>query len=382
MAYLKAFNRSSAAYLLYAGLAAFWVLVQFLLYSKHGIKVVFDSKRYLAQAGMFATGDYSSLKISYIVYTTLLALSNWLGGLGWIVLLQTIVSGLAMVAMYKAACKLTGSELVAALTTFLLILWPDFQFWNLYIHTESLFVSVTCLVFWRLVTANKKSHYLHLSLLLLVVLFLRPNGFMVAVAVFVYWGIGFCKQREYNLWKAATLLLSLASIVVLIVAHLFLQDISSDHSFTKFLVSGEVIQGYEPLRLEGITIAQPQGSPLQQTVAIVLSEPWFFLKQSLLRLLYYWGQVRPYYSLWHNVAIVALIYPLYLLGIKALLARMVEARVTGFIVFLMLQLSAMVVVSAVDWDNRFFLPLLPFVFLLGAIGIKELLTKRAKQVKL
>lgn len=382
MAYLKAFNRNNSAYLLYAGLGAFWVLVQCLLYSKHGIKVVFDSKRYLGQADLLAAGDYSSLKVSYIVYTALLALSNTLGSLGWIILLQTIVSGLAMVAMYKAARTLTGSELVAALTAFLLILWPDFQFWNLYIHTESLFVSVTCLAFWRLVTAHKTSHYLQLWLLLLVVVFLRPNGFMVAASVFVYWGISFCELRGYTLWKAAILLLSIVSIVVLIVAHFFLQDISSDHSFTKFLVSGEVIQGYEPLRIKDATIAQPQGTPLQQTVAIVLNEPLFFVKQSLMRLLYYWAQVRPYYSLWHNVAIVALMYPLYLLGIKALLAGRVEARVTGFIVFLMLQLSAMVVVSAVDWDNRFFLPLLPFVFLLGAIGIKELLTKRAKQVKL
>jgi len=373
------YSHNSKVYWLYSGLAALWFLVQCLLYSKHGIKVVFDSKRYLAQADLLAAGEYSALKISYIVYTALLAFSNLLGSLAWIILLQIVVSGIAMVAMYKAALKITNSQLTASLTVLLLIIWPDYQFWNLYIHTESLFVSVTCLVFWRLVTADQARHYLQLFLLLVLVLLLRPNGFMVILAVLVYWGLGYCNRKGYPVRKAVGLLLTLTIVGMLAAAHLFLKDISSDHSFTKFLVSGEIIQGYEPLRINIEKQIELQGTPLKQTIAIVLNEPAFFFKKSLMRLLYYWAQIRPYYSLWHNITIVILMYPLYLLGVKALATKKTDIRITGFIVCLMLQFSAMVVVSAVDWDNRFFLPLLPFVFFIGAIGLRGLLPQTVIQ---
>ncbi len=372
---LEIHQRPVFTYLLYGGLAVLWLLMQCVLWSIHGVTVAFDSLRYIKQANLLAAGDFASLKISYIVYTGLLSLSIWLGSLKWIVLLQIAVSGLAAIAMCKAAYHLSHSRLVAALTTFMLVAWPDFQFWNLYIHTESLFVSVTIIVFWRVISASKQKHYLQLLPLLLVVLLLRPNGFMVVLAMLVYFGIAWCRKRQYSLWKATTLVFVLAVGAMVLVSQLFLKDISSDFAFTNYLMSGGIIQGYGPLWVDNESTIQLKGSPLEQAVDFVLQEPGYFLKKSSLRLLYYWAQLRPYYSLKHNLAVAFLMYPVYFLGLVAIVQKRVPVPVLGFILALALQLSAMVVVSAVDWDNRFILPLLPFLFLLGATGFHAVLEK-------
>ncbi len=360
----------SASKFLYA-LTALWLLMQLWLFSKFGVQVVFDSHRYIADANrLLAGGDF---RLSYISYTLILAAFLKLTGAATgVVWLQMIFSLATLFAFFKLAHRLFDNTTIAFGAGLLLIIWPDYQQWNLYVHTESLYVSAIILVFSRLITAQKGWHYSQLALLLIFLMFLRSNGFMVSLAVISYIASDFWLKRGYRLrWLVAALFFGGIPVLVFL-AHFFLSNSSGFYSFTGHLISESVIQGYNSVRVERRGEVALVGSPLHQIIQVVCSEPAFFFKRSLQRLLFYWGQVRPYYSTPHIWAICLFFYTQYLLGMYGILKGQLQTPLLTAIVIFGALNTAMVLVSGVDWDNRFMMPMLPFVYLTATAGLYRL----------
>ncbi|MDQ2770081.1 MAG: glycosyltransferase family 39 protein, partial [Bacteroidota bacterium] len=170
-------------------LAGLWVLVQLYFWHKfHGPHFVNDSARYLEYARNIAERGYfePGHNLRYVLYP--LFQSGWLRlGLGWpgIVVGQMAVSALATRAIYRGTRRLAGGVSgAAALATLAFIAWPDIQQFNVFLLTESLFISLVALAFgaFTRVRAGRPANWAVLLLVLALATLARPNGFLVALA--------------------------------------------------------------------------------------------------------------------------------------------------------------------------------------------------------
>ncbi|GAB3826097.1 hypothetical protein GCM10028895_36490 [Pontibacter rugosus] len=166
----------------------------------------------------------------------------------------------------------------------------------------------------------------------------------------------------------------LAVPLLVLLANAFLNDMAGIHSFTGQLTSGTILQGYRAMSVADADEVSLSGSPLQQVMQFLTEAPGLFLEQSVLRVVWYWGQVRPYYSNMHNWLTVLYMYPLYLLMGWGIWKKLTPLPVLAVILMLAILFTAMVIVSGVDWDNRFMMPLIPWIVLLGAAGGVNLLS--------
>lgn len=349
-----------------------WLLMQVGVYYAHGVMVVFDSHRYLDEADkLLKPSGISHLRLSYLSYSAILALCiSVFGSAKAVVLVQIVVGGLSTIAFYRLARFLLQSRLLSYFATGLLLLWPLYQHWHFYIHTESLFASLSIIAFYRAATASNFWHYIQLLLLLFLITFLRANGFMVVLAVLTYAGTEYWLRQEYSLRRLLLVVFIGGTVFTVVFAHFFLNDMTGTHSFTGHLISGNIIQGYDKMSFKAQQELVLSGSPLAQVSQLVWQEPVFFIKKSLGRIFYYWSQMRPYISLRYKIAIVAYLYPLYILTIIGLWKKQLPMPFILALAALSGLFTAMVVVSGVDWDNRFMMPLLPYLFLCAAAGLK------------
>lgn len=151
-----------------------------------GVKIANDSPRYIFYAnqvvemGTFPSGQFFWY-LGYIGFLSLFFSLNL--GYPFIVAFQVLISGLAMLALYRSSIKITkGNYAVAFLAAAFYSLWPKIQLWNFYILTDSLFTSMTIISFWALVHIKNWKSILMIIPLLIFSFLIRPNGIGLLVA--------------------------------------------------------------------------------------------------------------------------------------------------------------------------------------------------------
>lgn len=354
--------------------------MQFLIYQELGVKVVYDSIRYLnAAEKLIANGFYpKSYYFSYIGYIYFVAVFLKAGlAAGGIVLAQVLLAGLATICFYKLAFRLSESWLPATSATFLLIAWPDLQSWHFYVHTESLLISLSLIYSWLFLTAEKLKYRLLLLLLLPVFLSIRPNGIILVVASLAFLGIEQIQSSRLN--RVALLALPVVFAGGVVVLNALLTNLKSTFKVIIAYNSGVLVGGYPAwaLKLPGKPFIPDQAvSQLVQLGQYVMHYPGYFLKLAAVKFLIFFAQVKPYYSLLHNVAIGLFIYPCYYFFLKAFFLREIRLPVKVYIGTLVLVQALLSALTLPDWDNRFIAPVLPFIFLFSGIGIGQALKRR------
>lgn len=166
-----------------------WLLLHTVLFWKYGVRTTDDTQEYLAYAHPFAEKFYfaNSYYAKYPGYSLFLAFMFKLGlGLKGVIMVQTLLSGVASVFFYRTVKLLAGNALAPALATFVLIIWYDLQPFHAFIMTESLYVSLLMYAFYLLVKANSVKQSLLAIPVLLYVALVRPNGFIAVVAYMAY----------------------------------------------------------------------------------------------------------------------------------------------------------------------------------------------------
>jgi hypothetical protein len=128
--------------------------------------------------------------------------------------------------------------------------------------------------------------------------------------------------------------------------------------------------------LEFATSGKP---PLEKIVFFIFHNPVYFIKVASLKVWYLVSGIRPYYSSIHNVFTVvwmAAIYILFGLGWQR-----THHAIKVFAIVVILVNCALIGVSTVDWDNRFYIPMEPGIVLLSGGGGAYLInfTRRKKQ---
>lgn len=354
-------------------LVALWVLVQlWFLWRFHGPRFANDSARYLEYAtniaghGTFERGH----NLRYVLYPLFQSLWLWLGAGWWgIVLGQMAVAGLAARAFYGAIRKLAGGRRgAAALATFGLIAWPDIQLFNAFLLTESLFTSLVLLAIAAFVQvrSGQRRAWLLLLLALLAVLLVRPNGFLVPLAAALAGLDALRRQRDRRVWRAALLLLVLASPLLWQALNHQLETYYLMDTYQR----GELIFRSPLWAVKSATpldMPPPGTGPAARVLYFAAHNPGYFGQLVLGKLFVFLSYLKPHYSLAHRALGVAVLWPAYWLAGRGAGLRRVWRPARVFLAGMFLLQAAIISFTVDDWDVRFLAPVLPAVGGLAAL---------------
>ncbi|MBC3540778.1 hypothetical protein ACFSC6_21820 [Rufibacter sediminis] len=119
----------------------------------------------------------------------------------------------------------------------------------------------------------------------------------------------------------------------------------------------------------------PDAPALQKLLLFFWYNSVFFLKLALVKGAVFIAFAKPHFSKAHNLFILLTVYPCYLLAYQTL--RNCKLQPIVFTLFSIIGLQTLMIMFTVeDWDCRFTAPILPFLFILGALGLKEALQAR------
>ena len=356
-------------------LAGLWVLVQLMYVRKfHGPHFANDSARYLLYAAGIAERGYfePGHNLRYVLYP--LFASLWLRlGLGWwgIVAGQMAVSALATRAIYQGTRRLAnGQHGAAALATLLFIAWPDIQQFNVFLLTESLFISLVALSFgaFTRVRGGQFRDWAWLIIILALTALARPNGFLVGLAA-VLAGLNVLRRRpDPRAWRAALLGLVLLSPLLWVALNHQLATYYLMDTYQR----GELIFRYQLWAVHQaapLNMPPPGTGPVARVLYFGAHNPTYLGRLMLGKLFVFVSYLKPHYSLAHRVAGVLVLWPTYWLAARATRRPSIWHPARVFLAAIFLLQTAIIMLTVDDWDVRFLAPVLPAVFVLAALEI-------------
>jgi len=352
-----------------------WLLVNLVLLKTLGIRSGSDTEVYEAMAYALLEGNLPDGRLLwYSSYIALLAVIFGLGGgYAWVVGVQVLLSGIAAFFMALAVRKMSGDVRVAFVAVLLYLAWVKIHQWNVFIYTESFFTSLAILSFAAWVLAHRPRHYALSGLLIVLTFFARPTGFSF-LAGWLLFGLVALPLRTYRKWLAAAVFVGMG----LLLLNFMLKDFVLVESYAR----GEIIYPDISLGIKPppeLRVPDSEHSALLRLALFVWYHPGYFIKICLIKLLLFFANVKPYFSLLHNSLIVLLLYPLYYFAVKGH-RHFPAGKLKYFLLGFIGSQAITVMLTTNNWDGRFLVPVLPFIFILSAIGIVEQLTKKASSV--
>jgi len=365
-------NRLKHGYLLL--LVLVWAGMQAVCWHYYqGPRLIGDGKNYLACARILVdtdklvTGHYRQ----YAGYIAFIAFFLKLGlGLRTIALAQVALSGLAALAFYNTACQLSKQHWPSATAiTFIWISWLSVQANNPFILTESVFTSCLVLCLWALVSLRGIRSLALLLLLLLLTTTIRPNGFVVLAGADVA-GLRYLWYQKKRVWAFFGILLSLGAGVLTIN-----QFIKPYHILTE-LATGTILFGYEPSRIKApATIVPPEaaGWPVLQLVIFIKHNFTYFCQLCTVKIFYFLGYPRPWYSGLHRVWAMTVLPIVYALAALGLVRGRAVAPIRLYLATAIVLQIGIIALTVEDWDSRFSAPFMAYWLQLAVLGLYPLL---------
>jgi hypothetical protein len=360
-------------------LAGLWVLVQLVFLAKfQGPHYANDSARYLEYAHNIAERGYfePGHNLRYVLYP--LFQSLWLRlGLGWwgIVAGQMAVSALATRAIYRGTRRLAqGRYGAAVLATLLYIAWPDIQQFNVFLLTESLFISLVALSFgaFTRVCGGRWQAWATLAVVLVLTALARPNGFMVGLAAGLAGLDALRRHPNRRPWRAALLgLLLLAPLLWAALNHQL-----ATYYLMDTYQRGELIFRYQLWAVHQaapLNMPPPGTGPVARVLYFGAHNPVYMGRLMLGKLFVFVSYLKPHYSLAHRVLGVLVLWPGYWLAARATQQRSIWQPARVFLAAIFLLQTAITMLTVDDWDVRFLAPVLPAVFVLAGLSATRLM---------
>lgn len=369
-----------------------FVLVNGIWLYKMGIMVDADTKEYLAYAeeldqnGFFVKPHY----FWYLGYVGFLwTIMKIHPSFEAVVMVQYLLSFLAMISLYRSAIRLTGKPIVGLITCGLFLGFFKIQFWNLFLYAESLLISLTCFTVYFIIKWDKNElRNWEVPLMILVILttfFTKPTGIAILAAscVLLFWKVGGEIRSKKIKWGVG--------IAVLIVGILLLNKMLHTFGFVDDYLSGEIIynvtnvshQDYARYlimdRPDNLWLPDDNHPTLIRFASLIVMNPWYSIKLISTKLFYFLFYVRPYYSWIHNVMALLVLLPMYGFFIMEMVKGDTNRSFKFFIAVFFLISTLSPVLLTVDWSSRFLMPLLPLVFLLGSKGMVRFIESRSKR---
>ncbi|MEO5563222.1 MAG: hypothetical protein ABIR18_07305 [Chitinophagaceae bacterium] len=353
-----------------------WAIVQSFLFYKYGIQTDLEAAKYIFEAdNLLKNGTVSTANYwLYITQISLIAIVLKLKtGFFLVYLVQLFFNWIATLVFYRFLLNISNKLTGLILTLFLIFNTP-IQTFNSFLQTESLFYSFTIIFSCYLLQIQKlttKTITL-LFLLLLLVCFTRPTGLLFVPGIFLY-----------LFFKFARSLSTLAKVSITIIGSiLFLFFLNAA------LGSGGELDFMLPYRDERIICGVPTLTYLRDVqtsdnpnsvfglLYYITHNAGQFTRLALLRSKAFFGLARPYYSNGHNLYLYLYFFPFYLLMLFSLRKWFVRNKYILLYCITVIAVTWLsVILTCDDWHNRFFLSVVPYIYILSAPAVQTITDK-------
>ncbi len=334
----------------------FWAIIQILLLMQYGIFDKIEALKYIIDANtILHEHRINEFRLFYSFYSSLVALSLFLSKSFILIIgIQYLLNGLATVLFYKILVRLTSLK-TAFWASIVLIMSYPVQQWNSYIYTESIFTSGIIILIYLLLFLNfeKLKSAFYISLVFISLFFIRPSGVYLSIPLLVF---VFINTNLFNKNKLALVYLTIVILALLFKSYTFYQQHLQDYT-QEALSNLWVIFGYNKIAIS----ASPD------------NYPQYILEILFKRFLYYFGMIRPYYGLTHNLYLMSY-YPLYAFAVVGIFSKHKMPRnIKLVIILIVLTFSIVSIFTFINWHNRFIAPIIPLILIMSAIGFESVL---------
>jgi len=246
------------------------------------------------------------------------------------------------------------------------LFYPSIQIFNFYILTESLFINFIIIGFYLLIR-NYKLYSIILGILFLsYTASIRPFGIIILPLLLVYLFMIALKFKK----KKIIYFLTTLFILILIFTYFIIDYLVILLGVPELLLSGDIIWNYNNMKPPyDLSLLSLKNMGALQVVSYIFNYPMYFLNNFLTKLFWFLFRLRPFYSDLHNLFLIISSIFLYGFSIMSLFNKSRKPEAIYFMVFFIIMMTFTVLLTVVDWDARFSLPLLPFIFLFTSSGI-------------
>lgn len=328
-----------------------------------------DTSRYIDAAIAIMEGEFPFGKAEgFLGYDLFVAFFIWsgLGEVG-VALAQSLLSLAAAFCLYRIGMRLCDEKtgLAAAL---IFVAYPEIQYWNFYLLSESLFVSMVVISLFMMVEARGWWQALLACIVVGFTSVIRPNGFIILSSALVC--LAYVMWRRRRFYAVAGIVL--AVVLFMAPAVTLLSGFWARYYPASHLVRGVVVANYPESKLV-MPGSPPAGleeldNPLYKTLYFISDKPVFFLKLASRRLWHMFIATRPYYSSFHNGFLLMTLLPVYILAAWGVSGRVRSEACRLSLVSLVAFQCLVVVLTFVDSDNRVLLVTLPVSFVFASRG--------------
>lgn len=362
MNYFNNFNKKTQIILL----SIMWVVVQVALTWKFGIVTNFEASKYIDEANHLI--QYGNLDTAnhylYLTEIVLIAIILKLRlSFTVIVFTQLLLNILATLMFYKLAEYFLRQSFLAFCATFFFIINVNYQVYNSFLFTESVFYSLTIIYssyLLRLERITLKNIFFLLILLALLSI-TRPTGILFFGATIIYVFFRFMKNISF-INKAVIFIVSFSAFLIIINAML---QAGGSLDFMLPFRRENIICGVNTVYNANIN-ALEKGNSLKGLLYFISNNYHEFAKMAALKTKAFFGMLRSYYSLPHNIYLAIFFYPFYVLALMGIWKK-IKAKDVSMVYFVTIILLYWIttMLTCDDWHNRFILTVTPFLFLLG-----------------
>jgi hypothetical protein len=358
-----------------------WVLLALyagsvtLLLARYGVRHAGDTPRYLSAAeNLLSSAPLVDKQASYLGYAVLVAAAQWTGfGEAGVIVFQVFLGAVAVILLDRLGRDLAGPVAGFCAAAFFAVN-PDILQYVGFVLTDFAYICFLILTVFLADRAVRTPGWYHLVTLacLTVTALLRPNGWVLPPIIGGYWILRSPLQPRTAVVCTAGLLCAVAAMYMLLPS--FRAGMAAEAPVA-MLYRGEVLWQYEPWRLRMPEPTAATGMAARDVAVYVRQHPLACAALALTRIGGSLVHVRPFYSPGHNLFIVAVLVPLYLLAVDGVgtCIRQASAKLFAAVVA-----AHFLIVAATfcDRDGRFLLYVLPFIGLFAAAGMVRILAWR------
>ncbi|MEP6513910.1 MAG: hypothetical protein ABJA79_08575, partial [Parafilimonas sp.] len=219
-----------------------WLIVQGILLVSLGISTGKEAIKYSEEANFFLSYHHFS-EPKYIFYSAYICLHIIFIQFGFetigVYLIQLFANLLAMYLLFKIAFTLSKNILVAFLSVFLLLICYSWQYWTVFLYTESFFCSLIIIFTYLLfgTTIRSKHYVIAAGFLFILIVLARPTGMLFIPVMYCLLMYKLVHERNFFYALASAIIISLIFFRILNYA---LKG-GSSYDFMKPLIENNVL---------------------------------------------------------------------------------------------------------------------------------------------
>jgi len=301
-------------------------------------------------------------------YRAIVAISMAIGtGPTGIIVLQVVLATFAAIRLEGVGRSLGGTT-AGLVSVSLFVLNPDQIRWHAYLLPDSLYTSALILTIaaiqaaWRYPTPGR----------LLIALAwalgagtLNATGYLLVPIILAFWSRG--RAVPGARWAGVAMTLATLACILLLLP-VVRATILKGRTALERPDRGVVIRDFAESWLPMPAQTDSARSSTISAIAYTYEHPWESIHLATLRVLAALAHVRPYYTMRHNLAVLSLLVPIYLLAVLGLAGARCEPLTVLLAGVVAVHLLVIAITDS-DWDGRSLLVALPLIGLLAARGL-------------